>query len=234
MTASVERKMMLGTEHKLDYLILKERDGTGLAIKPVYAANSKYGLCIALKVRVAKMPSQGGGGGKNWQALWPEFKWVAVDKSRASTTITRFSGCTTNQLGEAIENFGDYVNSLVEYLDKTLEGLDHDKADAVAFISSAVLPVWQAAFEAMVQSATDKCAVDLTKVYPHHELPGYVSNQSVESVGGSTKAANEAAYAKFKVIEGGKTKGKPEFEDDEDDTYDAVEDEFDESDPDNE
>lgn len=221
MTTSSERKMMLGSGHKLDYLILKERDGTGLAIKPVYAANSKWGLCICLKIRVARMPSAKSKT-VDWKGIWPEIKWVMVDGSRASTVISRYSGFGTHQLADAVANIDDYTTSLVKYLSDVFEGLDHDPADAAEFIKAVVLPVWQAALDAMNQAETKDAGnpeVDLTKVYTYINHPDGGDNTkqySVMSHAGiavpDMYAAQKAAYNKFKVIEGGKSETKKSSE----------------------
>lgn len=198
MNASAERKMMLGTTRHLDYLILKERDGTGLAIKPVYAANSSHGLAIVLKVRVARMPSNHSSKSVNWKKTWPELKWAQTNGERASTIITKFSGL--RDLSAAIADIDNIVGPLVTYLADVFEGLDHSIPDAIEFVKSMILPAWTAAVEKMAEDTASP--EDIAKVWVYPEQPG--GHTSHDTVFSSTYAADHAASNAFKVIQGGK------------------------------
>lgn len=139
-----DRKMMLGSEGKLDYLIIAQRGATALGIKTFVAGSDKYGLSLSIRIRAALLPSAkhedkvkfSGGGKEAWKDVWPEIAFERADSSRASNMIMVPTGKMPWQFKDVKAMVPDAADAVCG---KILENFPLDELDgiedAMAFIS---------------------------------------------------------------------------------------------------
>jgi len=93
--------MTTGTNHNLDYIILKDRGETCLSAKVMLGYAEFTGLALVLRIRVSRLPHvPNKGESYDWEEIWPEFEWMRLNNKRAANEIVVPTGLGFRKLVE--------------------------------------------------------------------------------------------------------------------------------------
>jgi hypothetical protein len=134
---SAERTLMLGTDRKLDYLIISKRGESALGIKPLVTITKPHGVLLMVRMRATYAPSASPATkakGLNFKELWPELQWENVDSHRVSTIIAVPIGLWPWQHKNMIKRGIDAFMAITELFANANLKIDHSIDDIAEFV----------------------------------------------------------------------------------------------------
>lgn len=204
-----ERKMMIGSEGNLDYLLIGDREGTGLGLKALTTANKKWGIIFTVRCRAALLPSATQAekalmysGKVDFKTIWPEFIWERSANERVSSMFCVPSGLMPWAYGGLEERMGPAADKIVSLMSETLE-TEFDHADLKAFLIEG----WSEDLEVLKKMLPEKPEEEVTEPVVNYAHALFESK--IEADKPLNEMFKEAAEGqkkhKFDVIDGGKS-----------------------------
>lgn len=220
MSETPARKMMLGTERQLDYLIVKTREHAAVGIKPLIFGDRKRGVCLEVRVRAARLPSAPQSEKTKpyaWEDIFPEIDWYHnAPMERASCVIMIPTGDHPMAYDKLRAKAPVAAVKFIEFLSDALGGIDHDQEDAAKFLSD----LWVEAINTMekVIPATYEEMFEAPTVFYAHKVYEYPDKATTKKASDllHPSAHKTKTGRSLGVVEGGKGH-QPDFKHDQDD-----------------
>lgn len=201
-TPVTTRKMMAGSEHNLDYIVLAELPSATIGAKVVVIGHKKEGMCFGVRLRInlAENIPAGPPAGVWWAHEFPNCKWEVKASKYARTHIFVPTGVPQWNASLLLSSSENISYALIKgIIDAVGTGLTVDVKDVVSYLAGefkAVIDASVAVFPTATLapvSFTAGVASDLFGAKSHNVVGHGTETSNINS------AAMDLASALYKI-----------------------------------